>query len=110
GVALAGALLLGLLLTLLLDYLDDTWKLPDEAERSLDQPVLGVVMSIPTPSNVATDDQLREVARAEHLVSNPRGVIAEQCHSVTTNLFSLFLERQPRALMVVSASGEDGKT
>ncbi|MCU1277984.1 MAG: protein-tyrosine kinase, partial [bacterium] len=50
------------------------------------------------------------ITRAEHIVKNPRSLVAEQCQSFTTQIFSLFMDKPPRALMVVSAAVEDGKT
>ena len=108
--ALVG-LVLGLLLALGLDLLDDSIKTPAEAERELEQPLLGVMMQIPAPAargGARPGDP--EVLRAEHIVKNPRSLIAEQCHSFTTQIFAQFMDKPPRALMVVSAAVEDGKT
>jgi capsular exopolysaccharide synthesis family protein len=106
----AGALLIGLVLGLILalgvDLLDDSLKTPVEAERELQQPLLGIMMHIDTPP----DARDPEVARTEHMVKNPRSLVAEQCHSFTTQIFSQFMDKPPRALMVVSAAVEDGKT
>jgi polysaccharide biosynthesis transport protein len=109
--AIGIALLLGIVLALLLDLLDDSLKTPAEAERELKHPLLGLMMQIPLPTvaagQTASDP---EIARAEHIVKNPRSLVAEQCHSFTTQIFSMFMDRPPRALMVVSAAVEDGKT
>ena len=43
-------------------------------------------------------------------MKNPRSLVAEQCQSFTTQIMSLFMDKPPRALMVVSAAVEDGKT
>jgi capsular exopolysaccharide synthesis family protein len=81
-------------------------KTPAEAERELDQPLLGIMMHI----QVKPDTRDPEMARTEHMVKNPRSLVAEQCHSFTTQIFSQFMDKPPRALMVVSAAVEDGKT
>ena len=111
GIALLGGLVLGLLLALLLDLLDDSIKTPAEAEAELKHPLLGIMMQIP-PAPPRTDGPPRdpEIARAEHIVRNPRSLVAEQCQSFTTQIMSLFMDKPPRALMVVSAAVEDGKT
>jgi capsular exopolysaccharide synthesis family protein len=106
AVALLVGLLLGLVLALLVDLLDDSLKTPAEAERELAQPLLGIMMHIETQP----DTRDPEVARTEHMVKNPRSLVAEQCHSFTTQIFSQFMDKPPRALMVVSAAVEDGKT
>jgi capsular exopolysaccharide synthesis family protein len=104
--ALLVGLLLGLVLALIVDLLDDSLKTPAEAERQLEQPLLGIMMHIDTQP----DSRDPEVARTEHMVKNPRSLVAEQCHSFTTQIFSQFMDKPPRALMVVSAAVEDGKT
>lgn len=104
-------LVLGVGLALGLDLLDDSVKSPVEAERLLEQPLLGVMMSIPAP-RARPDGELVdvEVGRAEHLIANPRSPIAEQCQSLATQIYSQFMDTPPRALMVVSSAVEDGKT
>jgi polysaccharide biosynthesis transport protein len=106
GTAALVGILLGLVLALLVDFLDDSLKTPAEAERELEQPLLGIMMHIDTKE----DERDPEVARTEHMVKNPRSLVAEQCHSFTTQIFSLFMDKPPKALMVVSAAVEDGKT
>ena len=111
--ALAGALfgfLASVLLARMLDLLNDVIRLPFDAERALDQPVLGLTTAIPSQAEPGSDAQAIETARAEYVVRFPRSRIAEQFHGVATNLFSLFLDREPRAIMVVSAAMDEGKT
>jgi capsular exopolysaccharide synthesis family protein len=108
-VGILAGLLLGCALAVTLDMLDDTVRSPTDAEHMLPQPVLGVLMSIPVPRPDLEPNAV-EVARAEHVVKHPRSRVAEQCHCVATNMFSMFLEAPPRAIMVVSAAIEDGKT
>lgn len=111
AMALLAGFVLGLALALLIDLLDDSLKTPAEAERELKQPLLGLMMQIPLPA-LRDGQPVRdpEIARAEHIVKNPRSLVAEQCHSFTTQIFSMFMDKPPRALMVVSAAVEDGKT
>ena len=101
-------LLIGIGLAYVLDLLDDTLKTPFEAEQELSPALLGIMMSIPVPSQ--TPAHTVEATRAEHLLRNPRSVVAEQCQSFTTQIYSLFLDAPPRVLMVVSSAVEDGKT
>jgi capsular exopolysaccharide synthesis family protein len=106
ALGLVAGLFVGLVLALLIDLLDDSLKTPAEAERELTQPLLGIMMHVETQP----DARDPEVARIEHMVQNPRSLVAEQCHSFTTQIFSQFMDKPPRALMVVSAAVEDGKT
>jgi capsular exopolysaccharide synthesis family protein len=101
-------LLLGLCLAFLIDLIDDTVKSPVEAERDLPPALLGIMMTVPVPAG--TPKPQLEAVRAEHLVRNPRSMVAEQCHTLATHVYSLFLDGPPRALMVVSSAVEDGKT
>ena len=111
GMAALVGLILGVLLALLLDLLDDSIKTPAEAESELSHPLLGIMMRIPqAAARAETAGHDPEIARAEHIVRNPRSLIAEQCQSFTTQILSLFIDKPPRALMVVSAAVEDGKT
>jgi succinoglycan biosynthesis transport protein ExoP len=112
GIAAFAGIMLGLMLALLLDLLDDSIKTPAEAESELKHPLLGIMMQIPLAAARAEAGPARdpEVARAEHIVRNPRSLVAEQCQSFTTQIMSLFMDKPPRALMVVSAAVEDGKT
>ena len=100
------------MLALLLDLFDDSIKTPAEAEAELEHPLLGIMMQIPQPQRAAagSTNPDPEIARAEHVVKNPRSLVAEQCQSFTTQIMSLFMDKPPRALMVVSAAVEDGKT
>lgn len=110
GMAILIGLVLGVALAIGVDLLDDSVKSPVEAERELEQPLLGIMMSIPAPRAAGDGPVDIEVARAEHLLSQPRSPIAEQCQSLATQIYSLFMDAPPRALMVVSSSVEDGKT
>ncbi|MCU1276706.1 MAG: capsular exopolysaccharide family protein, partial [bacterium] len=110
GGAALGGLLLGLMLALLLDLFDDSIKTPAEAESELKHPLLGIMMQIPHAVRSDKTGVDAEITRAEHIVKNPRSLVAEQCQSFTTQIFSLFMDKPPRALMVVSAAVEDGKT
>lgn len=101
-------LLVGLGLAYLVDLVDDTIKSPFEAERELGPTLLGIMMNVEANESLASQE--KEAARAEHLLRNPRSVVAEQCHTFTTHLYSLFLDGPPRAIMVVSSAVEDGKT
>ncbi len=101
-------LLLGVGLAFGLDVLDDTVRSPRDAEARMRSPMLGFVTELNSPA--ASDPQETERVRAEHIVTYPRSEIAEQCHAISTAAYSLFLERAPRTLAVVSSTSNDGKT
>lgn len=99
---LALAVMLGLvsggLLALLLDYLDDSFKTPEDIERELGVPVIGVV---PRPR------QSREIGEE---LADPRSGVAEAIRSVRTGLQFATSEGLPRTLLVTSSKPSEGKS
>jgi succinoglycan biosynthesis transport protein ExoP len=101
------ALVLGLLggvgLAFLLEHLDDTFKQPDEVEKRLNLPVLGVIPLIPSKRG-----DLRAIALAGH--EDPRSVFAESYRSLRTALEFSTSSGVPRTLTVTSATSGEGKS
>jgi polysaccharide biosynthesis transport protein len=101
------ALVLGVLggigLAFLREYLDDTFKDPDDLERRLHLPVLGL---IPRISQKRGD--LRSIALVGH--ENPRSVFAESYRSLRTALEFSTSSGVPRVLTVTSATSGEGKS
>ena len=98
-------LLLGLLLGIgagvgvaaLLEKLDDTVKTPDDVERQLHLPVLGLVPRLP-------EDELAGA------LASPRSSLAEAYRSLRTSLQYSLDGGAPRVLVVTSASAGEGKS
>lgn len=101
------ALVLGLLggigLAFLLEHLDDTFKQPDEVEKRLGLPVLGIV-----PLTRQSRSDRRSVALAGH--EDPRSVFAESYRSLRTALEFSTSRGVPRMLTVTSATSGEGKS
>ncbi len=85
---------------LLLEYLDDTIRNPDEARALLDLPILGVIGKI---SGEDYSDKL--VAALE-----PRSPITEAYRELRTNLRFSTLDSQLHTLVVTSAGPAEGKS
>ena len=98
-------LLLGLLLglglgvgfVLLLEKLDDTLKTPDDIERQLRLPVLGLVPRVP-------QDEFADALAA------PRSSLAEAYRSLRTSLQYATESGAPRVLVVTSSAAGEGKS
>ena len=101
------ALVLGLLggvgLAFLFEHLDDTFRRPEELEKLLGLPVLGVIPKTP----LARSDS-RPIALVGH--DDPRSAFAEAYRSVRTALQFSTASGVPRLLTVTSAMSGEGKT
>lgn len=101
------ALVLGLLggigLAFLFEHLDDTFRRPEELEKLLGLPVLGVI-----PKTRQERDDGRSIALVGH--DDPRSAFAEAYRSVRTALQFSTASGVPRLLTVTSAMTGEGKT
>lgn len=98
------ATLIGMVLAigggLLLDYLDDTLKTPDDVKNALHLSTLGAISRIEGES---PDDRL--VAAFQ-----PKSPIAEAYRILRTNIQFSALDNPPRTLLVTSANPTEGKS
>ncbi len=101
------ALVLGLLggvgLAFLFEHLDDTFRRPEELEKQLGLPVLGVIPKTPLARGEA-----RPIALVGH--DDPRSAFAEAYRSVRTALQFSTASGVPRVLAVTSAMSSEGKS
>jgi succinoglycan biosynthesis transport protein ExoP len=91
-------LMLGVLLALGFEYLDDTLKAPEDIEKQLGLPVLGV---IPLLAPTMTPAKAME---------DPRSAFSESYRSVRTALQFATDTGVPRCLLVTSATPAEGKS
>ncbi len=101
--ALIIGLTLGIGLAFLLEYLDNTIKIPEEVERYLKIPLLGLVGSFPTNS---TDLKKNELI--SH--TNPKSTISEAYRTIRTNLLFSSPDNKKQVLLVTSMLPFEGKT
>jgi capsular exopolysaccharide synthesis family protein len=90
----------GIALALLFEHLDDTIKQPDDLEKLLGLPVLGIVPIV----RKAGDDLVMSQN------SDPRSAFAEAHRSVRTALQFSTPQGTPKVLMITSASMGEGKS
>jgi polysaccharide biosynthesis transport protein len=100
-IAIALGLGIGVGLALLLEHLDDTIKLPEDMEKLLGLPVLGLI-----PLTKTTHGE--ELSLAEN--ADLRSPFAEAYRSLRTTLQFSTAEGMPKVLLVTSTSVGEGKS
>jgi len=100
-IAIVAGLAAGIGLALLLEHLDDTIKLPEDMEKLLGLPVLGII-----PATKAADNT--ELALTEN--ADPRSAFAEAYRSLRTTLQFSTPEGMPKVLLVTSTTIGEGKS
>ena len=98
ALALLAGLLAGILAALGLDFLDDSFKAPEDIEREVGLPVIGVVPK-PKPG-LAMDEELKD----------PHSGPTEAIRSLRTGLQFATAEGLPKTLLVTSSKPSEGKT
>ncbi|MEM7407777.1 MAG: polysaccharide biosynthesis tyrosine autokinase [Pseudomonadota bacterium] len=98
--ALAGVVL-GLVLAIVRDQLDNTFKSREDIERQLALPVLGVLPRV-------RGRRARQVERL--LLDEPISQFAEAINDVRTSVMLSDVDRPPAVVMVASATAGEGKT
>ena len=81
----------------LMEALDDTIRGPDEVERYLQLPVLGVIREIENPEELVT-------------ASQPRSPVSEAFRSLRTNIQYASVDNPLNSILVTSSSQGEGKT
>jgi len=100
-VAAATGLLLSVGVVLLLEYLDDTIKNPDDVQR---------VLKLTTLASVARIAAIRKAGDSLITLRHPRSPAAEDFRILRTNLRYSGIENPGGALLVTSANPSEGKT
>jgi polysaccharide biosynthesis transport protein len=98
ALAFLAGLGLGVLLALGLDYLDDSFKAPEDIEREVGLSVVGVVPK-PSPGNEVEDE-----------LFDARSAMSEAYRSLRTGLQFATSDGLPRSLLVTSSKPAEGKT
>lgn len=89
----------------LLEYLDNTIKDPEDVNRLVDQPVLGVI-----PRKNAEKKQKKPVQMGLITFEDQKSVISEAYRDLRTNLGFLGLDHPFQTVLVTSPLAEDGKS
>lgn len=101
--ALAGAmgLMLAAGIAFLVEYLDDSIKTPEDVQRALGLPVLGLVAEIQYKG---------KKGERVHVSEQPRSPVAEAFRSLRTNLEFAAVAGPVRTILVTSPGPQEGKT
>ncbi len=93
------ALAAGIGFALLVEYLDDTIKTPDDLENRYGLTVLGTVL------------QARKNERIENIfVDNPQSPIAESYRLIRSSLLLSSADHPPQIILILSMKAQEGKT
>jgi len=103
AIGLAAGLFLGLCIVFVLEFMDDSIKFPDEVERLLGLPLMGII-----PKVNRKRGETKSVALDVH--DDPRSTIAEAYRSVRTALQFSTPEGAPKRLVVTSTNRNEGKS
>ncbi len=103
-IALGLAALLMVVVAFLIEYLDDTVKLPDDVSKVTGLPALGSLVQYRSSSSA--DNGRRKLVTVRH----PKSPFSEGYRTLRTNIQFSSLDRPIRTLMVTSASPAEGKS
>lgn len=104
--ALSGLLIMSSI-SFLIEYLDDTIKSPEDAERFFNLPIIGFIGEMRSANDdEAGHEQPPGVFVAEH----PLSPIAEAFRTLRTNLDFAGVDKPLKSLIVTSPGPEEGKT
>jgi succinoglycan biosynthesis transport protein ExoP len=99
-IGLIAGMLLGTAIVVALEVLDDSIKYPDEVERVLGLPLMGIIPKL--------KGKKRAVAMEVH--EDPRSAIAEAYRSVRTALQFSTTDGAPKRLVITSTTRNEGKS
>lgn len=102
-VGLVAGLLLGAAIVVALEVMDDSIKYPDEVERVLGLPLMGIIPKITRKRQAG-----KPIALEVH--EDPRSTLAEAYRSVRTALQFSTAEGAPKRLVVTSTTRNEGKS
>jgi len=114
--ALGLGLMLGIGLTFLLEYLDDSWRSPEEVEQVSGIPTFGVIptrmtRSQETYSESSQADSSRKDLHGELVtIQDPLGAASEAYRMLRTNLFYALVDAPPKVIVLTSAGHREGKS
>jgi succinoglycan biosynthesis transport protein ExoP len=107
GVGVVVGILFGLLLTFVVESMDNTIKSPEAAEELIGAPLLGVVpMLSQAKQHLIADAPDRDLA----VFKDPTSLAAEACRSIRTNMLFIAAQKDFSVFLVTSPGPQDGKT
>lgn len=89
----------------LIEYLDDTFKSPEDVKEILGLPVIGLVADMDKSKSSTKEDQ-----NGVFVSNQPRSPISEAFRSMRTSLEFYSIDKPLQVLLVASSEPEEGKT
>ena len=100
--AVAGILIMGAV-AVLIEYLDDTIKTPEDVNRTLNLPVIGLIAEM--EKNNSKDD-----SPGVFVVEHPRSPISEAFRTLRSNLEFAGVDQPLKSILISSSAPSEGKT
>ena len=100
NMAIAGvlALMSGVFLAFLIEYLDNTIKTADDVEKYLELPVLGAIPKL-------KDEDSKLIA-----ITNPKSPVSEAFRTLRTNIQFSSIDKEMKTIIITSSSPSEGKS
>ena len=114
-------IVIGLLSTIIIELLDNTIHTPEEAERFIKLPIVGIIptpLAEPTkkPSVNLLDIIFKRKKEGEQrnlffeILENPQSPFSEAFRALRTNIISTVIDKQLRSILITSVERNEGKT
>ncbi len=113
GILLWGlfGVLLGVILSLLLSFLDRTYKTVEDIEHKLRLPVLGQLPFLSNKVLSALISGKKNISDPEiYYTSNTKSIFSEAINHIRTNLLFSKIDKQPQTILITSSVQAEGKT
>ena len=102
--ALSGMIIMGAV-AFLMEYLDDTLKIPEDVSQHLHIPVIGLIGEMDYPKGKKQENE-----PGVFVTDNPLSPITEGFRNLRTNLEFASVDKPIRTLLITSPSPSEGKT
>lgn len=93
---------LGIVYSLAREFMDEVFRTPDDLERELGIPSLGVTPLIKQGKN--------DVAAEKQYMSDQRSTFSEAINTIRTGLLFSDIDNPPKTILITSTNGSEGKT
>ncbi|MFQ5455340.1 MAG: GumC family protein [Nitrospirota bacterium] len=95
----------GIGLAFFFEYLDNTVKGPEDIERYIKLPLLGIVQSGVRSTHKSSDESIETITH-----TSPKSSFAESYRTIRTGILLSSIEKRPKTLLVTSSGPVEGKT
>jgi capsular exopolysaccharide synthesis family protein len=104
GMLIGGALMGAV--AFVIEYMDDTIKIPEDVHYYLELPVVGMIGEMEQPKDQENEKEIQGVFTADH----PLSVISEAFRNIRTNIELLSVDKPLETLLITSSGPSEGKS